>query len=103
MIKAPKFCKDAVPSPQGWRHPKNNELLKSQRISQAEIDEWNGNTPVAVEVVEEPVLQAEELEVSPPVAVTPPSVKKTGAKRGIGSRIKKAVNKAKDEVKDTLD
>lgn len=103
MIKAPKFCKDAVPSLQGWRHPKTNELLKSQRIEQSDIDEWNGNTPVAVEVVEEPVLQTQELEVAPPVAVTPPSVKKTAAKRGIGSRIKKAVNNAKDEVKDALE
>ena len=118
-IQAPNFCKDAVPSLQGWRHPSTNELLKSQRLEQWQIDEWFGNTPaeeakpvpapqpVAVEVVEEPVLQTEELEVAPPpppVAVAAPAPKKASApKRKIGGRIKKAVNKAKAEVKDALD
>jgi len=41
-ITPPAFQKDAVPSLKGWHHPKTNELLKSQRISQAEIDEFNG-------------------------------------------------------------
>ena len=53
-ITPPAFCKDAVPSLKGWHHPKTNELLKSQRISQSEIDEFNG---VAVEPeVEEEII-----------------------------------------------
>ena len=124
-IQAPNFCKDAVPSLQGWRHPSTNELLKSQRLEQWQIDEWFGNTPaeepkpapkaalapqpVAVEVVEEPVLQADEPVAAPapqPVAVAAPKPapkKKAAPKRKIGSRIKKAVNHAKAEVKDVLD
>lgn len=38
MIKGPK---NAVPTLRGWVSPKG-ELLKAQKISQAEIDEWNG-------------------------------------------------------------
>lgn len=41
-ITPPAFQKDAVPSLKGWHHPKTGELLKSQRISQGEIDEFNG-------------------------------------------------------------
>ena len=53
-ITPPAFQKDAVPSLKGWHHPKTNELLKSQRISQSEIDEFNG---VAVEPeVEEEII-----------------------------------------------
>ncbi len=52
MIKGPK---NAVPTLRGWVAP-NGELLKVQKITQAQIDEWNG-TPVeapapVVEVVE---------------------------------------------------
>lgn len=56
MIKAPNFCKNAVPTLRGWCHPKTGELLKSQRISQYQIDEWyNVGLDVEEEVAEEPV------------------------------------------------
>ena len=58
MIKAPNFCKNAVPSLQGWRHPKSGELLKSQRISQYEIDEWY-NVGLDVEEEKEEVVEEE--------------------------------------------
>lgn len=54
MIKGPK---GANPTPRGWVSAKG-ELLKSQRITQAQIDEWSGvevapSTPQpVVEVVE---------------------------------------------------
>lgn len=51
-ITPPAFQKDAVPSLKGWHHPKTNELLKSQRISQGEIDEFNG---VVMEIPREDV------------------------------------------------
>lgn len=54
-ITPPAFQKDAVPSLKGWHHPKTNELLKSQRISQSEIDEFNGVT-VEPEVEEEIII-----------------------------------------------
>lgn len=58
-ITPPSFQKDAVPSPKGWHHPKTNELLKSTRHSQSQLDEYNGvtPTPVAAPVVA-PVVEA---------------------------------------------
>ena len=56
-ITPPAFQKDAVPSLKGWHHPKTNELLKSQRISQGEIDEFNGVVEVT-EVEEEIVVDS---------------------------------------------
>ena len=51
MIKGPK---NAVPTTRGWVSPKG-ELLKSQRITQEQIDEWNGITAAPEPVVEETV------------------------------------------------
>lgn len=50
--------KGAEPTLKGWINPKTGELLKSQRISQTDIDEWFGvtvtvETPPAAPVVEE--------------------------------------------------
>ena len=41
-IKPPNFKRDAIPTPAGWRHPRTNELLKAQRISQGDIDAYLG-------------------------------------------------------------
>lgn len=41
MIQPPNFEKNAVPTPQGWRHPRTNELLLARKISQVDIDEYN--------------------------------------------------------------
>lgn len=64
IIKAPNFCKNAVPTTRGWCHPKTGELLKSQRISQYEIDEWYnvGLDTEKEEVVEEQQVVASDLE-----------------------------------------
>ena len=51
-IKPPAFQKDAVPSLKGWHHPKTNELLKSTRHTQSQIDEFNGITPITIEITE---------------------------------------------------
>ena len=32
-ISPPNFQKDAIPTPQGWRHPRTNELLVSRKLS----------------------------------------------------------------------
>lgn len=43
MIKAPKWCGDAVPvTSKGWVSP-SGELLVSSRFTQAQVDEWYGN------------------------------------------------------------
>lgn len=41
-ISPPNFQKDAIPTPNGWVHPKTNELLVSKRISKDAIDEFYG-------------------------------------------------------------
>lgn len=48
-----KGPKGAVPTTRGWVDPNSGELLKSQKISQTQIDVWNGVTtaPVVEQVV----------------------------------------------------
>jgi len=50
-IKGPK---GAEPTTRGWVHAHTGELLKSQRITPAQISEWHGHT---AEGHQEPVLQ----------------------------------------------
>ena len=59
-IKGPK---GAHPTLRGWINPKTGELLKSQKISQAAIDEFFGTS------VEVPVIKAVELPTIAPVIV----------------------------------
>ncbi len=48
MIKAPKWCSDAVPvASKGWVSPKG-ELMSSSRFTQAQVDEWHGTTETFV-------------------------------------------------------
>ena len=48
MIKAPKWCSDAVPvASKGWVSPKG-ELMSSSRFTQAQVDEWYGTTETFV-------------------------------------------------------
>lgn len=44
--------KGAEPTIRGWVNPKTGELLKSQKITQAQIDEWHGK-PLVEPTVEE--------------------------------------------------
>ena len=39
-ISPPAFQKDALPSRQGWRHPRTGELLVSRPMSEEQIDEY---------------------------------------------------------------
>lgn len=58
-IKAPGWCKDAVPTLRGWEDPNTGELLTSSRHTQAQLDEWHGGADAsAPEVL---------IEVTPPV------------------------------------
>ena len=58
----------------GWVHPLTGELLKSQRITQEQLDEWNGVQILAEPFIPEiePVYE-EEIEV---VEETKPKKKK---------------------------
>jgi len=55
MIKAPKWCGDAVPvTSKGWVSP-SGELLVSSRFTQAQVDEWYGNSTTVDTTAEEDV------------------------------------------------
>ena len=61
-ISPPSWAKNAVPTLNGWRDPRTNELLKSQSMSQEQIDSYMGVTET---VSSRPVKPAKE-EVAPP-------------------------------------
>ena len=74
-IKPPSWAKGAVPTPRGWMNPRTKEILKVQKISQVQIDEFYGKTakpakkaaPVVEDVVDGPVTEwAEQLNEAPP-------------------------------------
>ena len=56
MIKAPSWCKDAVPSTKGWHHPRTCELLKSQSFTQEQVDAWHGPKAKPAKAKSEPVV-----------------------------------------------
>tara|TARA_Y100001963_G_C6782027_1_gene450503 strand:- start:2437 stop:2757 length:321 start_codon:yes stop_codon:yes gene_type:complete len=62
-IKPPNWCKDALPSPGGWRHAKTGELLVSGSLSPASIREYMG---IEEEVVIEPEEEVQQLNEAPP-------------------------------------
>ena len=78
-ITPPSWAKNAVPTPNGWQDPRSGELLKSQRIGQADIDAYNGvtapapvapaPTPVATVEIEEEVMQQLNEALSTPRAI----------------------------------
>jgi len=75
MIKGPK---NAIPTLKGWVSPKG-ELLKVQKITQAQIDEWNGVSapePVVEEVVELEEVIVEEPEIEIEVEAIKPAKKR---------------------------
>ena len=53
-ISPPNFQKDAIPPPQGWRHPRTNELLVSRKISSEDINEYYGIKPEVTMLKESP-------------------------------------------------
>jgi hypothetical protein len=58
MVTPPNWCQDAVPTTRGWIDPTTGELLKSQRMTLGEIEDYLGQRtgPVVTEQVvhEEP-------------------------------------------------
>ena len=64
MIKAPSWCKDAVPSTKGWHHPRTCELLKSQSFTQEQVEAWHGPK-------KKPAKKKPELKVVEPAQETP--------------------------------
>ena len=53
-ISPPNFQKDAIPTPQGLRHPRTNELLVSRKLSAEDINEYYGIKPEVTMLKESP-------------------------------------------------
>ena len=43
-LTPPNYCRNAVPTESGWRHPQSNELLVAVNIKQEQINEYMGIT-----------------------------------------------------------
>jgi hypothetical protein len=54
MIKAPNWAADAVPTRAGWVSG-SGELLKSQKLTAGQIDEFYGNVAAPEVLIEAPV------------------------------------------------
>ena len=71
-IAPPNWKKDAIPTAQGWAHPRTGEVLKSQKISEADINDYLG-----VPMNEPPVISVEEAQAmidTQPASVTDPEM-----------------------------
>lgn len=68
--------KGAIPTTRGWVHPTTGELLKSQRITQEQLDEYNGVQMIAEPVIVEPEPEPEEELILDEVMVEAPKPKK---------------------------
>ena len=60
-ISPPNYQKDAIPTARGWTHPRTGELLKAQKLSPQQIDEYNGvaEIPIVQTITESPVTEQE--------------------------------------------
>lgn len=72
----------SIPTAKGWVHPRTGELLKSQRITQEQLDEYNGvqllTEPTIVEVATPEIEVEEEVEE---IVEAPKPKKKAKAKK----------------------
>ena len=59
-ISPPSWAKNAVPTLNGWRDPRTNELLKAQSMTQEQVDAYTG-------VVEQPVMKKSPRPETPPM------------------------------------
>ena len=90
----------AVPTSRGWENPQTGELLKSQRISQAQIDEWHGVTAPAPEpaVLTESPTSAQDYN-----SMTKIELETVGREHGIELDRRKTKSDLIDELEEHLD
>ena len=111
MIQPPNFQKDAIPTPQGWRHPRTGELLVSRKISEEAIEEYfGGGTPEPVMLTESPTnfqeakaeLMIDDTLPSEYESMTKKELEELGREKGI--ELDKRKNKAAliEELKEAL-
>lgn len=73
LTTPPSWCKDAIPTPLGWRHPRTNELLISIRLDMAQFETKTEEAETKTEeaIVHEPDVKTPAIaEVKPPKGAT---------------------------------
>lgn len=93
-ITPPNYRKDAIPTEKGWVHPKTSELLKSQKISKSQIQEYLNPTPS----VEEP----EEVVVDKLEEMTKDELEEVAREYGVELDKRRAKSKLIDSVKSLI-
>ena len=80
MIKPPKGCKDAVPTPQGWAHPNTGKIIIVRRLANSDIMEYKkymaGSEPTSAPAPEvlieaDPILENLEEALEPLIEADP--------------------------------
>lgn len=54
-IKPPGWCANAIPGPNGWTDPNSGEVYASARFTQAQIDEFYGNTAAVDQAIHDDI------------------------------------------------
>jgi len=67
MIRPPKGCPDAVPTPQGWVHPTSGKVILVRRLANSDIMEYRKHAQESGKTAAQPIIEADPVveEVSP--------------------------------------
>ena len=94
--------KGAVPTTRGWENPRTGELLKSQRISQSDIDAWHGVTeqvkPAPIQMLNEAPPSNKSFD-----GMTKLELEATGRQHGIELDRRKSKNDLIEELEEAID
>ena len=93
----------AVPTLRGWEHPRTGELLKSQKISQQQIDEWHGVTAPPPPAPEPAVLTESPTSAQDYNDMTKLELEAVGREHGIELDRRKTKSDLIDELEEHLD
>jgi len=104
-ITPPNFQKDAIPTPQGWKHPRTNELLVARKITREQIDEYYGVKPEPQMLKEAPTTveeAKEELMEDDLESMTKMELEAMGREHGIELDRRKNKSDLIEELKEVL-
>lgn len=67
MIRPPKGCPDAVPTPQGWVHPTSGKVILVRRLANSDIMEYRKHAQESSKTAVQPLIEADPVveEVAP--------------------------------------
>lgn len=80
-LSPPNYCRNAIPTESGWRHPQSNELLVAVNIKQEQINEYMGITSAPQPLRE--VMHEEPLEDNDYDSMSKRELEELGREHGI--------------------